>query len=329
MPDIKLNKIEPNRLNPRLEFTKAGLDELSDSIKQVGLIEPIIVRPKDGKFEVVVGERRYRAAQQAGLSKVPAVIRELSDDEVIELNLIENIHREDLSAVEKGKACAELLEAYPERYSGVRALARGLGVSDTTVREWLNAQSMPARIQKLIAPETSSRSIPKGKIDYYTASAISRTVTEPERAAELVEEVANRRVPRRLAVQVAKEVERKPKKPVEDIFHEAIESASAVLPFSRKHADDILTGIKTQTSRKGKDPRIQPGAVIRASITHFADLKIKSVSRKRLGDFDEEDANREGGYSLSEFKKVWKRLHGEWDPEETVHLIEFELGKEV
>lgn len=329
MPDIELKKIEPNRLNPRLEFTKAGLDELSDSIKQVGLIEPIIVRPKDGKFEVVVGERRYRAAQQAGLSAVPAIIREFSDEEVIELNLIENIHREDLSAVEKGKACADLLESFPEKYPSQRALARGIGVSSTTIREWLNAESMPARIQKLIAPETSSRSIPRGKIDYYTASAISRTVTEPERAAELVEEIASRRVPRRVAVQVAKEVERKPEKPVEDIFHEAIKSATAVLPFSRKHAEDILTGIKIQTSRKGKDPRIQPGAVIRASITHFADLKIKSVSRKKLGDFTEDDAKREGGYSLSEFKKVWKRLHNEWDPDETVHLIEFELAKEV
>ena len=109
MPDIELKKIQPNRLNPRLEFTKAGLDELSDSIKQVGLLEPIIVRQVGNQFEVVVGERRYRAAQQAGLHKVPVIIRHFTDEEVMELNLIENIQREALTAVEKGKVCNELL----------------------------------------------------------------------------------------------------------------------------------------------------------------------------------------------------------------------------
>ena len=92
VPDIELKKIQPNRLNPRLEFTKAGLDELTDSIKQVGLLEPIIVRPIGDMYEVVVGERRYRAAQQAGLDKVPVIIRDYTDDQIMGLNLIENIH---------------------------------------------------------------------------------------------------------------------------------------------------------------------------------------------------------------------------------------------
>ena len=92
MPNIELRKIQPNRLNPRLEFTKIGLDELSDSINQVGLIEPIIVRPvAEDKYEVVVGERRYRAAQQAGLVTIPVIVHDYTDDEVIEVNLIENM----------------------------------------------------------------------------------------------------------------------------------------------------------------------------------------------------------------------------------------------
>jgi len=108
--EVELAKTHPNRLNPRLEMNVERLNELADSIKEVGLLEPIIVRPKDGEYEVVIGERRYRASQQAGLEKVPAVIREYSDDEVVQLNLIENVQREDLSAIEKGKVCKYLLE---------------------------------------------------------------------------------------------------------------------------------------------------------------------------------------------------------------------------
>ena len=96
MPDVELKKIQPSRLNPRLEFTKIGLDELADSIKHVGILEPIIVRLVDSDtYEVVVGERRYRAAQQAGLDKVPVIITDYTDEEVMEINLIENIQREE------------------------------------------------------------------------------------------------------------------------------------------------------------------------------------------------------------------------------------------
>jgi ParB/RepB/Spo0J family partition protein len=330
MPEIELKKIRPNRLNPRLEFTKVGLDELSDSIRQVGLIEPIIVRPKDEVYEVVVGERRYRAAQQAGLEKVPVIIKDYTDDEVIELNLIENVHREDLSAVEKGLVCKELLEQFPDKYLSQRALARRLGVDEDTVGLWLEAGSMPPKIQSLIAPaDAVSRRVPKGKIDYLTATTITRRVKQPDRAAELVEQVAQRRVPRRVAVQIAKQVDREPQKSVAKIFEQVVQETTAVLPFSRTHADAILNGKKTQTSRKSRDPHIQPAAIVRAAITHFADLRVTDVRRKRLGDFDESDAQREGGYTLEEFKNVWKELHGEWNPQEFVYIIEFELVKAV
>jgi len=109
LKEIELSKIHPNRLNPRLEINIERLNELADSIKQVGLLEPILVRPLDDEYEVVVGERRYRASQQAGLQKVPAIIHNFTDEQVIELNLIENIQREDLSAVEKGNTLQKKL----------------------------------------------------------------------------------------------------------------------------------------------------------------------------------------------------------------------------
>jgi len=329
MPEIELKRIQPNRLNPRLEFTKAGLDELADSIRQVGLIEPIIVRPTDDYYEVVVGERRYRAAQQAGLETVPCIVRRYSDDEVMELNLIENIHREDLSAVEKGLSCKRLLQEFPDKYPTVRAMARRVGVNEKTVRRWLEAGGMPPSIQKLIAPETVQRVVPPGKIDYRTATIITRRIKEPERAAKLVEEVAMKRVPRRVAIQVAKEVARQPETPVSEIFRRVVRERPPVLPFSRAHADGILAGTKTQTARKSKDPKIQPGAIVRGAITRFADLKVIDVQRKKLRDFDQEDARREGGYTLEEFKNVWANLHGEWNPDETVYVIQFEVMRTV
>lgn len=330
MPDIELKKIQPNRLNPRLEFSKAGLDDLADSIKEVGLLEPIIVRKTgEDSYEVVVGERRYRAAQQAGLDAVPAIVRDYRDDEVMELNLIENIQREDLSAVEKGRLSKQLVEKFPSKFPNQSALAKKLGINTHTVSEWFRAAGLPDEIQGLIAPEVQRKAMPPGRVDYKTALTVTQRIKEPERARELIRHMAERRVPQRKAIQITKEVAKEPEKPIQQIFQEVIEQAPIFLPFSKVHADAILKNIKTQTSRKAKDPRLQPGVTVRAQVTHFADLEVIEVYRKKLGNFNDEDARQEGGYTLDKFKQVWKALHGEWNPDESVYVIRFRLIKEV
>lgn len=329
MPEIELKKIQPNRLNPRLEFEKEGLDELSDSMKQVGMIEPIIVRPKGDKFEVVVGERRYRAAHQTGLNKVPAIIRDYTDDEVMELNLIENIQREDLSAVEKGNLCKELMEKFPRKFPTKKKLADALGISESRIAEWMPMTLLPKEVQKLVAPTDISRKLPKGKITHDVALTIGRKIKEPERQVKIAEELATHRVTYPKYRKVISEIARKPEKSVREVFREVIEEAPILVPFSRVHSDAILKRVKTQTSRKGMDPRIKSGVILRAAITHFADLKVISVTRKKLGDFTEEDAKREGGYTLEEFKKVWENLHEEWNPNESVYVIQFKVDKVV
>ncbi|MFC1985911.1 ParB/RepB/Spo0J family partition protein [Chloroflexota bacterium] len=326
MPDIELKKIQPNKLNPRLEFTKAGLDELSDSIKQVGVLEPIIVRPSsNGSYEIVIGERRYRAAQQAGLDKIPAIIKEYPDEEVMEINLIENIQRAELTAVEKGKICDDLLNKFPHRYTSRASLAKQLGVSESSVKSWLYTTDMPLEVQRRIAPQTERGSVPEGKVDYRTVVQISHRIKEPSKFTEVIEHIAKNRIPRRIATKVTQQILREPDKPIEKVFHEVIEEAPLFLPFSRAHTEEIIRGVKTQTARKSKDPRLQIGSVVRAQVTHFADLEIKNILRKKLGDFTEEDAKREGGYTLEEFKEVWRNLHGKWDPEEHVYVIQFEF----
>jgi ParB/RepB/Spo0J family partition protein len=332
VPEIELKSIRPSSLNPRVEFDGRGLEELARSIGEVGVIEPIVVRPAEDGFdhyEVVVGERRYRAAQRAGLETVPCIVREYSDDDVMRLNVIENVHRTDLSAVEKGKLCSQILEQFPDDYPNITALARKLGLGQSTVSAWLEAASMPPSIQALIAPETPRRVVPPGKIDYWTATAITRRVRQPGRAEYLVKKVASDRVPRRLALRAAKEIARNPGKPVAEIYRRVVRERPTVLPFSRVHADAILAHVKTQTARKSIPPDLRAGKTVRAAITHFADLKVVAIDRKRLGDFDEQDVKREGGYSLEEFKEVWTDLHGDWDPNETVYVIRFQLANPV
>lgn len=329
MPEVELRKIQPNRLNPRLEFSKEGLDELADSIKEVGLLEPIIVRPKSENYEVVVGERRYRAALQAGLDKVPVIIREYSDAEVMKLNLIENVQRKDLSAVEKGKMCKELLEKFPQEYPSQAILAKSLGTSSKAIKSWLETVAMPKEVQERIAPETERRAVPAGKVDYDTVIRISHQIKEPSKLVEVIDHIAENRIPRRIATQVTRRITREPEKSVEQIFREAVEEAPIVLPFSKVHSDAIVKGIKTQTSRKTKDPRLKKGVNVRAQVTHFADLEVTDIYRKKLGDFDEEDAKREGRYTLNEFKEVWKKLHGEWNPNEVVYVIRFRTSRVI
>lgn len=107
---LRLSLIEPNKDQPRKQFNDESIDELAQSIKQYGVIQPIIVCKKGQRYEIVAGERRWRAARKAGLKEVPVLVREYSPEEIAEISLIENIQREDLSPIEEAKAYKQLIE---------------------------------------------------------------------------------------------------------------------------------------------------------------------------------------------------------------------------
>jgi len=327
LKELELDRIRPNRLNPRLDMNIEELNALAESIGQTGLLQPLIVRPMEDVYEVVVGERRFRAAQKARLKKVPVIIRKYTDDEVIELNLVENVQREDLSAVEKGNCSKQLMKEYPERYPNIEAVAKKIGVSPRTVNAWLKLVQAPKELQRMIAP-SQKIGVPrqKGKIDWDTAVTITRRIKEPEKQVEVAREIAKRPVFRRQAREVIARISKQPDRPISEVIKEVVE-APFELPFRLDHMDPILKSIKTQTSRKGiPSPKVRVGAIVHASVwqPHFADLRIVSIERKKLGEFTEEDAKREGGYTLNEFRSVWKDIHGEWDDSETVYVIHFE-----
>jgi len=131
---IPIDLLEYSGKNPRQEIR--GLEEFAENIKEYGILEPIIVRPKKEKFEIVVGERRVRAGIMAGLKEVPAIIRALTDSQTDELRLIENIHREDLTDAEKGDAVLALLDNYPDKYPTIRSVCEKLGKPYKSVWEW-------------------------------------------------------------------------------------------------------------------------------------------------------------------------------------------------
>jgi ParB family chromosome partitioning protein len=329
VPDLELKRIQPNKLNPRLRFSKSGLDDLAASIKQYGILEPIIVRPVNSHYEVVVGERRYRAAQQAGLDEVPVIVREYADDEVMEINLVENVQREDLSAVEKAKLCQELRERYPEKYVGWDIIAARIGVEVDTVRAWVRTLNLPEQIQERIAPREMKR-VPEGKIDYRTALDIAEKIKDPERQVEVATHLAEERMPR----EVAREVIRRAAtpdpvapRPVAQIVQEASREPRASLAFTHRHYQAVVSGEKKQTTRRRADPRIEAGTIVRADVIQFADLEITEVIRKRLGEMTEHDAREEGDYTLDEFRDLWRRSYGSWNPDELVTIIRFQVAR--
>ncbi len=145
---LKISEIEPNRNQPRRDFNDESLTELADSIAQHGVLQPLLVRPlTDGGYQIVAGERRWRACRMAGISEVPVIIRELSDSEMTELALIENLQREDLSPVEEALGYQTLMEHYHFTQDEV---SKSVGKSRPAVTNALRLLNLPAEVLDMV-----------------------------------------------------------------------------------------------------------------------------------------------------------------------------------
>ena len=143
--DIDISLIEPNPDQPRTSFDKESLEELATSIKEIGIIQPLTLRKLDsGKYQIISGERRYRAAKLAKLSSVPAYIREANDTELTEMALIENIQREDLNAIEIALTFRKLID---QHHLTQEKLSERIGKKRTTIANFLRLLKLPAEIQ--------------------------------------------------------------------------------------------------------------------------------------------------------------------------------------
>jgi ParB family transcriptional regulator, chromosome partitioning protein len=151
--EIEIDLIRPGHQQPRTSFDQAKLEELAQSIRSSGIIQPLLVRPRGGMFELVAGERRWRAAQIAGLARIPAIIREIPDDRLLELALIENIQRQELNPVEEANAYKRLIESLGLTQDDV---ARRVGRDRTFITNYLRILKLPVEIQNLIETEKLS-----------------------------------------------------------------------------------------------------------------------------------------------------------------------------
>jgi ParB family transcriptional regulator, chromosome partitioning protein len=145
---VPVELLHPNPNNPRKHFAEEDLESLAKSLRDKGLLQPLVVRPRaDGSFEIVAGERRWRASQRAGIHDVPVLIRDLDDKETLEIALIENIQRSDLNALEEARAYRQLLEQYAYTQ---QQLADAIGKSRSHIANTMRLMSLPESIQKQI-----------------------------------------------------------------------------------------------------------------------------------------------------------------------------------
>ena len=141
--EIPVDRIRPNSLQPRAELDKAELSGLETSIREQGVLQPVLVRPSAGGYEIVAGERRWRAAMAAGLKTIPAVVRLLDDGGALEVALVENLQREDLSAIDRARAYRRLTDEFGLSQD---AVARRVGLSQPAVANTLRLLSLPAEV---------------------------------------------------------------------------------------------------------------------------------------------------------------------------------------
>lgn len=147
---VKITKVEPNRDQPRKNFDEDSLHELAESIKQFGLLQPILVQDRETYYEIVAGERRWRAAKLAGLKEVPVIIRNLTEQEIVEISLIENIQREDLNPIEEAQAYKRLLTEFHLKQDEV---AERVSKSRTAVTNSMRLLKLCDDVQKMIVDE--------------------------------------------------------------------------------------------------------------------------------------------------------------------------------
>ena len=145
---IEVSKIRPNPRQPRRSFDDAGLDELASSLKSQGLLQPVVVRPlSEGQYELIAGERRWRAAQRAGIHQIPAVVRDVPDEKLLELALIENLQREELNAIEEAEAYRILVDDLELTHNEI---AQRVGKQRTTVANALRLLNLPETVKDMV-----------------------------------------------------------------------------------------------------------------------------------------------------------------------------------
>jgi ParB family chromosome partitioning protein len=203
---VAMASIRPNSRQPRQAFSDESINELAESIKQKGILQPLLVREVDGGYELIAGERRHRAAQRLGLDQVPVTVREADDGEALEMALIENLQREDLNPLEEARAYRRLIDEF---HLIQEQVAERVGKDRSTVANTLRLQQLPDAIQ---------RDIERGVLSSGHARAL---VTAGSDAARLA--LAREVITRQLTVRQTEQLAKRNVRPLADADHRAAE----------------------------------------------------------------------------------------------------------
>ena len=195
---VKINKVEPNREQPRKNFDEDALLELAESIKQFGLLQPILVQDRNDHYEIIAGERRWRASKLAGLKEVPVIIKNLTEQEIVEISLIENIQREDLNPIEEAMAYKRLLTEFELKQD---ELAERVSKNRTTITNSMRLLKLNTEVQNMIISDMISAgharallAIEDSEVQYATAMKIfdeKLSVRDTEKLVKNINKPAN------------------------------------------------------------------------------------------------------------------------------------------
>ncbi|MCF2555681.1 ParB/RepB/Spo0J family partition protein [Faecalicatena contorta] len=198
---MKINMVEPNREQPRKKFEEDALLELADSIKQFGILQPLLVRKRKDYYEIIAGERRWRAAKLAGIKEVPVIVKDYTEQEIVEIGLIENIQRENLNPIEEAMAFKRLLEEFNLKQDEV---AERVSKSRTAVTNSMRLLKLDERVQQMIVDDMISTGHARALL----------AIDEKDMQYELANKVFDEKLSVRETEKLVKDI-KNPKKPVE------------------------------------------------------------------------------------------------------------------
>ena len=200
---VKLSKVEPNREQPRKNFDEDSLQELAESLKQFGMLQPILVQNRGDYYEIIAGERRWRAAKIAGLKEVPGIVRELTDQEIVEISLIENIQREDLNPIEEAQAYKRLLTEFHLKQDEV---AERVSKSRTAVTNSMRLLKLCDEVQKMVVDDMISTGHARALI----------SIEDPEEQYLIAQKIFDEKLSVREVEKLVKDLHKPPKPPKEE-----------------------------------------------------------------------------------------------------------------
>ncbi len=187
---VKIDQIKVSAFQPRKDFDEEAIKSLAASIKEKGVLQPLIVRPKDGEYELIAGERRLRASKEAGLTEVPVIVKDLSDSEVLEIALIENLLRENLSAIEEANAYQSLMDKFSHTQERVASI---VGKSRSYIANTLRLLSLPEKVKQLVCEGKLSAGHARCLVGLDNAEILADKIIKEDLNVRQVEDLVSRK----------------------------------------------------------------------------------------------------------------------------------------